>query len=217
MYKIRQSVPKNIVLYTEETLSDVSTQFYDGSFTYQINQTSSALSAVPLNLTRFALPGFKTFEILVCDKPVGDDIHGIKLTFFNGEGLWIEGTLPESFTPKACETITRAHQIQRKYYKAFCCLNPIPLVPTLHPEVYANKFTSEEETVWTIYNANDTAVRGELLEVESTPGDEYYDVWNNKKLIPRTTNKKAWLSLEIGPRDVGCVVKLPSTVEQRIK
>jgi len=205
--KVRLALPPGSVVYTEETPTDVTTQLQDGSFTYAISSAPDTLSPTHINLTRFALPDFKTFEIIVCDKPLRDDQEAVKRVFFNGEGIWLEGIAEEWFTPEVRALIARTHRILRGHRDAFCTLDPTPLVPTRHPQLYANRFPSEEKVVWTLYSTAFTTLRGELLEVSHRPGAEYYDAWHEKSLSPRIVADKALLQLEVGPRDVGCVVQ----------
>ncbi len=76
-----------VALYSEETPVDVTTQYQDGSFTYAMSTASTTPSSVPLNTVRFALPDFKTIEILYCDKPTGSWATGVRWVFFNGEAI----------------------------------------------------------------------------------------------------------------------------------
>ncbi|MCL6520022.1 MAG: DUF6259 domain-containing protein [Armatimonadetes bacterium] len=205
--KIRQALGPDVALYTEETPADVNTQHQDGSFTYAISSVSDAWSPSHINLTRFALLDFKTFEIIVCDKPLGDRLTAVRQIFFNGEGIWLEGPADKWFAPQVLAFIRKMHKVMRKYEDCFTSLSPVPLVPTGQKLVFANKFPAKERTLWTLFNANYSTVRGELLAVEHTPGAKYYDVWNGRELKPRIVGEIAYLTLEIGPRDVGCVVK----------
>ena len=205
--KVRKAVPGEAVVYTEDTPTDVSSQYQDGSFTYAICCSLDYLSPVPLNLTRFALPDFKTFEIIACDKPLADDQQAVKRVFFNGEGIWLEGMADDWFAPETRTLIAKTHHILRQYRQAFMGPDPIPLAPTGHRDVWANRFSSTSEVVWTLYNSAYWTVRGDLLSVDHLPGATYADAWNNRQIFPRISGNQAFLSFELGPRDVGCVVQ----------
>jgi hypothetical protein len=202
--KVRAALGPEKAIYTEETPTDFNSQFQDGSFTYAISQLP--FEGPPINLTRFALPDFKTIEIITCDRPLGSDVQSVKRIFFNGEAIWLEGIAEDWFTPETRAFIARMHRVQKAHRAAFTSLSPRPLVPTLQPKVYANEFPTEGETVWTLYNGNWSTVRGEILAVPHREGVTYYDAWNDRPLRPRIAEGKAFLELEIGPRDVGCVV-----------
>jgi len=207
--RVRNALPAEKVLYTEETPTDVSSQYQDGSFTYAISRARKTFMPVALNLTRFALPDFKTFEIIICDRPLLDDYDAVKQVFFNGEGIWLEGPLsePQWFTDGLCDLISKTHAILCEHSDAFGSDRPVPLVGTLNPFIFANKFPVENKTVWTLYNSSYSTVRGYLLEVEHSPEAIYYDLWNNMPIEGKNTGERRLLNIEIGPRDVGCVMK----------
>ncbi len=202
---VRRKLPEDTALYTEEIPSDVTTQYQDGAFTYAVNQSVEAFTPVRVNMARFAIPDFKTFEIIICDMPVGDDLEAIKAVFFNGEGIWLEGMVPEFYSYKACELIRKTHRILRKYRESFCSDSPVPLVETRHPEVFANYFPARGCKVWTLFNSGWSTVRANLIEVEHEYGMKYYDLWNDRPVTAEIKGDKALLHVEIGPRDVGCI------------
>ncbi len=102
---------------------------------------------------------------------------------------------------------TRMRDIMKAYDDCFTSRAPVPLVPTGSKSVYANQFPGNRRILWTLYNAGDSAAKGELLAVRHTPGARYLDVWHDREIEPRIVKDVAYLSIEIGPRDVGCVVK----------
>jgi hypothetical protein len=201
-----EGIKKEGVLYTEETPVDVTTQEQDGSFTYAMFNSERMPLRVPLNLTRFAIPDFKTFEILVCDKPTGSWATGVKWVFFNGEGIWLELPPERAFEPETLATIRRCYAILHKHRDAFTTLHPIPLVPTEMGGVYANAFPTEKKTVYTFYNARHRTVRGEMLRIPGADKAAFFNEWNHQSAKVRRDGNDAVVWLEIGPQDVGCVV-----------
>ena len=197
-----------IAIYTEESPVDVTSQYQDGSFTYAVNSAQRGQSLVPLNAHRFALPSFKTIEILFCDKPTGNWAGGVKWTFFNGEAIWLEGPAEQWFAPQTRAAIRKCYRILKDNADAFTTLKPKMLIPTLRGGVFANAFPTEGKTVYTLHNARHRTVRGELLAVPHEEGSVYFDAWHEKKIEPRLDAGKAFLNLEIGPMDVGCVVAI---------
>jgi hypothetical protein len=179
----------------------------DGSFTYAMSTARRTLTRVPLNLTRFAIPDFKTIEILYCDKPTGSWATGVKWVFFNGEAIWLEGPAPEWFEPETREAIRQCYRILREYRDAFTTADPQPLVPTLLGGVFANAFPAADRTVYTLYNARHRTVRGDVLSLPWADGAVYEDAWRNEPAAVRRQGDRAILSLELGPHDVGCVVQ----------
>jgi hypothetical protein len=205
-----EGIKKEGVLYTEETPVDVTTQEQDGSFTYAMFNSQRMPLRVPLNLTRFAIPDFKTFEILVCDKPTGSWATGVKWVFFNGEGIWLELPPERSFEPETLATIRRCYAILHKHRDAFTTLRPIPLVRTEMGGVYVNAFPAEKKTVYTFYNARHRTVRGEMLRIPGADKAAFFNEWNHQSAKVRRDGNDAVVWLEIGPQDVGCVVVKPT-------
>ncbi len=209
--KVRLAVPRECVVYTEETPCDVNSQFQDGSFTYCVNSGQGWLRAyapVPLKLFRFAFPDFKTFEIIVCDRPTGSNVEAVKQVFFNGEGLWIQGEPESWFTKGTREAIRKCMGLLRRHKGAIASDDVEPFVPTLVGGVFANEFRGRRETVWTLYNANPLTVRGPVLSVRHVRGARYFDLWRGRELKPKIEGGRAVLSLEIGPHDVGMVAQV---------
>lgn len=214
---VRNALPPETAVYTEETPTDVNSQYQDGAFTYAISnycgdhgdfrRISDDISSVHLNLFRFAFPDFKTFEIIACDKPIGSDCQSVKQIFFNGEGIWLEGTSDEWFAPETRRFIAKMHSILISHEDAFLSMNPMPLVPTLHQDIYANQFPSDTKTVWTLYNAGYSTVRGEFMAIEHVSDSRYFDIWNESDLEFRLDSGLAYITLELGPQDVGCIMQ----------
>lgn len=208
---VKDKISKEKVLYIEETPTDVSTQYYDGSFSYANLKGRNPKSNNPsvVNLTRFAIPDFKIFQIIKCDHPLGNDQEGVKHIFFNGDGIWLAGPLndPNWFPEELRKTIRKTHAILRTYKTAFLSENAIPLVPVLQKDIYANYFPSEKGNVWTLFNAGEKDFTGNLLKIKHIKGVSYYDAWNDVKLNPEIKDGYAIIALTVEGRDVGCVVQ----------
>jgi hypothetical protein len=208
MRQLRLALPASNVLYSEERNTDVNSQYQDGSFTYCVSQTDTNNNPSAVDLPRFALPDYKVFEIISLDAPLGNNPRGVLATFFNGEGIWLEGPLNSTWFPSnICALITQTHAVLRQYADAFRGTNPAPLVPTLNSNLYANEFPGANRTVWTLYNASSQTLSGELLAVTNKPNYRYYDAWNNQFLTPRISGTNAYLTLAVAPGGAGCVVQ----------
>ena len=206
---IRQSLETaqaGVAIYTEETPVDVVSQFQDGSFTYAMATARQTVTRVPLNLTRFAIPSFKTIEILSCDKPTGSWATGVKWVFFNGEALWLEGPATEWFGPDTRAAIRTCYRILRQHRDAFTSDAPMPLVPTLQGGVFANAFPVPGKTVYTLYNSRHRTVRGEMLLVPCREGMVCEDAWRGQPAAVRRMGADTVISVELGPQEVGCIV-----------
>ena len=205
-----------VVLYSEESPVDVTSQFQDGSFTYAMSESRFAPTTVPLNLIRFAIPDFKTIEILYCDKPTGSWATGVYRVFFNGEAIWLQGTAADWFEPETRAAIRRCYRILHQYRDAFTSLDPTPLEPTEMGGVFANKFPAKTRTVYTLYNSRHRTVRGEVLRVPYHSGAIYYDEWRQRPAPTRREGKDVIISTEIDPQGVGCLVMSDVPLTHRV-
>jgi hypothetical protein len=197
---------EGVVLYGEETPCDVNSQSMDGGFSYHMHWNRVWQPWAPLHSMRFAIPSFKTFEILVCDKPTAPWAEGVKWVFFNGEGIWLEGPADEWFDARTRAAIRKCHALLREHRDAFTTDTPRPLIPTLAPGVFANAFPTRGKVVYTLYNARHRTFSGEVLSLDHRWWTTYRDAWNGQELRPEKRRGQRVLSVELGPRDVGCVV-----------
>jgi hypothetical protein len=203
---VRASVGGRSVLYTEEVPTDVLTQLTDGAYTAAVKSAFKKGVACPIHLTRFALPDFKTIE-LVSEEGMQDDLASVRAAFFNGEGLYLSGNAG-AFTPGCRALIRKTHALLREHADAFTSLEPEPLVSTLQGAVHANRFPAARRVVWTLYNAGTQPVAGPVLSVPHRPGARYRDAWNGRDLAPRLTDDgQAELGPVVGAGDAGCVVQ----------
>ncbi|HOZ45386.1 MAG TPA: DUF6259 domain-containing protein [Candidatus Hydrogenedentes bacterium] len=202
-----EGVKPGVAIYTEESPCDVTTQYQDGAFTYEMNQLHARRAEVPINLFRFAVPDFKTFEILICDGPTGSWATGVYWTFFNGEGIWIEGEASKWFSADTRAAIRRCHAVLREHRDAFTSGDVEPLVATAAGGILANHFAVDGKEVWTLYNTRHRTYDGPVLRVPSRSGWRWHDAWNGA--VPRVdVNDGAdTISTTIAPHRVGCLVR----------
>jgi hypothetical protein len=200
---------EGVVLYDEEVPCDVNTQNLDGSFSYHMTTCRGAQPLAPLHPLRFAIPSFKTFEILVCDRPMGTWAEGVKWTFFNGEGIWLEGPARDWFAAPTLATIRRTHALLRTHREAFATDAPLPLQPTLTPGVLANVFPTAKKVVMTLYNARHRSTTALVPVPPEMPATgTIQDAWNDRVLEAREQAGQRVVQVDIEPRDVGCLVFL---------
>jgi hypothetical protein len=204
--QVRQKLGPDAVIYTEESPTDVNSQYQDGSFTYNISSVSDDWSPSHVNLYRFAFPSFKTIEIICCDQPLGTNVEAVKRCLFNGEAIWIEGIRDKWFAPEVRAQIALNRRVMRDNRECFAGDQVQPLVPTLLSGLYANQFGQRKDvigkTCWTVYNTNFRTVNAEVIAVDHAEGAQYLNEMNGQPLQPRIAGGKAYLTIEIAPRDV---------------
>jgi hypothetical protein len=131
-----------------------------------------------------------------------------------GNALY-ELTLEES---RGHAFMVRAYELKKRFKDCFASDAPEMLVPTERASIYVNRFPGKARTVWTVYNARPTTVRGAVLTVPHHEGATYRDEWNDKELQPDLRDGHAILSLELGPQSIGCISQTaprPSTANTR--
>jgi hypothetical protein len=204
--QVREKLGPDAAIYTEESPTDVNSQYQDGSFTYNISSVPDDWSPSHVNLYRFAFPDFKTIEIICCDQPLGTNVEAVKRCLFNGEAIWLEGIADKWFAPETRAQVALNHRVMRENRQCFAGDHVQALVPTLLSGLYANQFGEREDllgkTCWTLYNTNYRTVRAEVIAVDHAPGAQYLDELTGKPLQPRIEGSKAYLTLAIAPRDV---------------
>jgi hypothetical protein len=203
---VREALGPDAAIYTEESPTDVNSQYQDGSFTYNISSVPDAWSPSHVNLYRFAYPDFKTIEIICCDQPLGTNEDAVKRVLFNGEAIWLEGIADRWFAPQVRARIARCHAVLRANRACFTSPCPEPLVPTLVEGLFANMFPENAagtgKTCWTLYNTAYRTRAGELIAVPNLPGATYRDEFTGQPLAVRVEADTAFLSLSLAPREV---------------
>ncbi|MBM3879239.1 MAG: formylglycine-generating enzyme family protein [Verrucomicrobia bacterium] len=105
--------------------------------------------------------------------------------------------------------------IQRRFADWFSGEHWTPLVPTLHPDVYASLWEQGDARLWTLVNRSRQTVAGPLLALPSSPSSppgERFDLVRGRPLTrPRTRalddGPAAALAGSIPPRGLGCFLE----------
>ncbi len=206
---IRAAMPATIANLTEETPNDVNSQHQDGALGYSVTFSDPTLMPHRVDLFRFCFPSFKVFQLTSYNAFTEGGWQLLKWPFFNGEGYWLGGGTSDTYCEDAHQFLRDVWRITHQHTAAFCSTDVEPLVPTLVPTVYANRFTGGGETVWTLFNADYRTVRGGLLRVPHRAGTIYTDAFSGRPLPPTLRDGQAEIALELGPWGVGCVVARP--------
>jgi len=202
---IRRAVPPQIATLTEETPNDVNSQYHDGALGYSVAFNDPNLAPHRVDLFRFLFPRFKVFQLVAYNPFVEGGWYKLKFPFFNGEGYWLHHQ-PQDYCGEAHRFLKRAFAILHDYEDCFCSEEVEPLVPTLAPTLYANRFRGDGRTVWTLFNAGYRTFRGPALQVPYRQGMRCREAFTGRELPVQVHGGTATLSVELGPRDVGGVV-----------
>ncbi len=218
--RIRQSLPDNVVLWTEFQLTDINSQFVDGNIAYyhlSLHETfvkshdplegvAGMYSEPPISLYRYMFPDVKQVDINSGNERSVNGIGRFKFIFFNGEAFYSNGWFLLNDRVRK-ELMIKSIAIKKKYSDCFYSDNITPLIPTERAYVYANKFAGIDKTVYTLYNGRYNTIRGGVLAIEHKEGAKYYDAWNDQFISPQIINGRAIISQKLGPQSLGCIVQ----------
>ncbi|NQU42992.1 hypothetical protein HQ520_06890, partial [bacterium] len=209
--QIREALPADVATYTEYVPSDVTSQYVDGGYSHvtRYGNYDDYITYAPhfADLQRFALPDVKIFEIY-SSTPLGNgNWYPLKYFFFNGNGYYLVIAGNTYADEHARAFLEKVFRIQHAHADAFTSMDVEPLVRTEVPNLFANRFSMPEKTIWTLNNANFRTLRGPLLKVPHRSGARYRDLWNDRIIDAKVEEDTAVLTFEIGPRSVGCIVQ----------
>lgn len=209
--EIRQALPAKIATYCEFVPADVACQYLDGAYGHVAlqNHREGYGGVAPhfVNLQRFAFPDFKTWELIYYVPLRNGNWFLLKYPFFNGDGYYLTGAELDGYDEHSRAFLARVFKIYHEHAEAFTSTDVEPLVRTGLPGLFANRFSTEKETIWTLHNTNYRTARGALLTVPHVAGAEYFDLWNERPIQATVKGDRATLTVELGPRAVGCVVQ----------
>ncbi|OGV68571.1 MAG: hypothetical protein A3K19_08555 [Lentisphaerae bacterium RIFOXYB12_FULL_65_16] len=120
--------------------------------------------------------------------------------------IWLGGGTDNTYCDDAHQFLRRAFAILNENEDAFCSADVEPLVPTLIPTVYANRFTGKQHTVWTLFNAEYRTFKGPCLRVPHTEETRYIDAFTEKPVPAELKDGLATIACELAPRGVGAVI-----------
>jgi hypothetical protein len=180
------------VLTTEHPGYDYLMQYLEGCITYDLTGQATPLRPLECNLQRFYFPECQPYEL---DHRGADKQH--RKRFWNGAPSF------GAHYPKNMYAILRENR------DAFSSRDCEPLIPTLAKLVYANRFTTGEKTLYTLYNATGHTVDGPALTVSLAPGEHLFDLLNCQPCEVERKGDEVHLRLYIERDDVACLARLP--------
>jgi hypothetical protein len=185
-------VSRRSVLTTEHPGYDYLMQYLEGCITYDLTVQATSLRPLECNTQRFYFPECKAYEL---DHRGADrDCH---------KRLWnMVASFGREFPPPI-------YAIFKEHADVLRSRDCEPLVPTLMPLVYANRFGSGKKTLWTLYNATGHTVDGPVLEVDVAKGQRLVELLSGVELAKGGTGKQR-ISLYLPRGGVACVARLNS-------
>ena len=183
-------VNRRSVLTTEHPGYDYLMQYLDGCITYDLTVQATPLRPLECNTQRFYFPECKAYEL---DHRGADrDCH---------KRFW---NMVASFGREFPQPIYAIFKEHNDVLRGRDCE---PLVPTLMPLVYANRFGSGGKTLWTLYNATGHTVDGPVLKVELAKGQRLVELLSGAELAKGATGRQT-IRLYLPRGGVACVARL---------
>ena len=157
----------------------------------------------------------------ISDRWKRDKTDNLQFAFFNGvgwecwENIW---GIWNGITPRDAEATRRIATIERATAPFLSSSGWEPLAPMLRYGVYASRWPSGEQTLWTIVNRNEYNVEGPQIEIAATEGMHYYDLYHGVELTPaRNSVGRMELSFPIEAHGFGALLASRTTPDARLQ
>ncbi len=171
----------------------------DGCLSYDLSMMDTgggaeSVRVLEVNLQRFYFPECKVFEI---NHQGCDSEH--KKKFWNGVASFA------FFLP------TPFYNIYKDNEDVYASRDCEPLVPTLAPRVYANRFSAGDKTLFHLFNASGRDYTGPVLEIAKPTGRHAFDLLNSRELA--ISEDAPRVNLSVKNNGVACIAILPSLLK----
>jgi formylglycine-generating enzyme required for sulfatase activity len=157
----------------------------------------------------------------ISDRWKRDKTDNLQFAFFNGvgweswESIW---GIWNGITPRDAEATRRVATMERALATFLISKDWEPLSPMLRYGVYASRWPSGQQTVWTIVNRNEYAVSGPQVELPVESGTRYFDLYHGTELKPEATQDgHVLLSFETEAHGYGALLATPTAPDAGIQ
>jgi iron(II)-dependent oxidoreductase len=218
------SVRKGVVMYSEGMAVPKD---MPGIISGRVH--NAIFNSPEINLNKLIKPDFAIFRVA----DVGQDIihREIAIAFFNGYGTELNMFRPggrDENLDTDLDFLARTTFTLRQNNDAFLDNDWTPLIETTTDNVYVNRWSSGEKTVYTVLNMRPEGISGKLFSVQNKSGKHYVSIWNHEKIIPIKENSRSyisskaegWLVINSGTRKEGsvdCIAEFPEILKSELK
>ncbi len=114
-----------------------------------------------VNIYRFIFPQIRFIRVINCDYPMGHSEYELNKSFFNGEGLWIDGdTKDQTWYPSSMkEKIKKQYQVLQDYADCFSSTDCEPLYSISKEGIIWHRFTTDDRTIFTLLNPRNEKIQ----------------------------------------------------------
>ena len=200
-------------LYAERAPSDASTLHLDGALSYAL-AGGAFPTQLPVNILRFAQPQLRVME------KVHPSIYThlmnaerAKLCVFQGVGLWLKGKPRSWYSQEFRQFVKDVYPIIRKHQDAFSSNDVEALLPTLRPGIFANRFSTHEKHVITLYNNTHNTIAGQLLTYDAGKASASPE-WGLDDFSAQQTDDGVEISGRLHPKEVAVITIEPTQPDQ---
>ena len=150
----------------------------------------------------------------ISDRWKRDKTDNLQFAFFNGvgweswENIW---GIWNGITPRDAEATRRVATMERAVAPFLVSADWEPLVPMLRYGIFASRWPSGRQTVWTIVNRNEYDVEGPQMNWRRKHGMRYFDLYHGVELTPgEEPGGAAVLSFRIEAHGYGALLATPA-------
>ncbi|MBV8820670.1 MAG: formylglycine-generating enzyme family protein [Acidobacteriaceae bacterium] len=144
----------------------------------------------------------------------------LQYAFFNGEGweswenIW---GIWNGVTARDGESTRRVAAMERALAPFLTSEEWEPFYPTHRYGVFASKWPSGQETVWTIVNRNEYDVQGREMSVPTQPGTRYFDLYHGTELKPESSGDSCVLTFPLEAHGFAAILATPGEPSAEIR
>lgn len=99
-------------------------------------------------------------------------------------------------------------RIQRRYHYLFSGEGWIPLIVTLCPDLYASQWEDENTRIWTLSNASDKEIDGQLFSLVPRADEVFYDLIHGQQIYPELddASNQVIINGHVNLRGIGAIL-----------
>jgi formylglycine-generating enzyme required for sulfatase activity len=157
----------------------------------------------------------------ISDRWKRDKTDNLQFAFFNGvgweswENIW---GIWNGITPRDAEATRRVATMERALAPFLISADWEPMVPMVRYGIFASRWPSGAQTVWTIVNRNDYDVEGPQIEVAPEEGVHYFDLYHGVEITPaKNGTGQTVLSFQIEAHGYGALLASKATPDAGIQ
>jgi formylglycine-generating enzyme required for sulfatase activity len=143
----------------------------------------------------------------------------LQYAFFNGEGweswenIW---GIWNGITARDGEATRRVAAIERSVAAFLSSADWEPFFPTARFGVFASRWPSGEQTLWTLVNRNEYDVDGVQMSASAAAGLRWFDLYHGVELAPVVEGGQARLSFPIEAHGYGAVLAVRAAPDAQL-